>query len=105
MNTNEQNMAVSRTILEQLGGHKFVVMTGARNIFSIESGLSFKIPGTHTKNHINFISITLDPSDTYTIKFFKFRGSKIKTISEHSMIYDDMLQKIFTAETGLDTHF
>ena len=102
--TPEEKMEIANTILAQLGGGKFKVMTGAKHIFAIESGLSFKIPGTYTKHHINFVQILLEPSDTYRMKFYKVRGREVRLMAEHSMIYDDMLQRIFTAETGLDTH-
>jgi hypothetical protein len=109
--TREEKMAIANTILQQLGGRKFVVMTGANNCIAYGDGLSFRIPGTMTKNHINYVKVLLDPSDTYTVKFQKIRmtrrgsfESQIKTISEHTGIYADMLQGLFTAETGLDTH-
>jgi hypothetical protein len=109
--TKEEKIAIANEILRQLGGHKFIVMTGANNCIAYGDGLSFRIPGTMTKNHINYVKILLDPSDTYTVKFQKIRmtrrgsfESQVKTISEHSMIYDDGLQQLFTAETGLDTH-
>jgi len=102
--TREEKITIANEIIRQLGGHKFKVMTGARDIFALDSGVRFKIPGTMTKNHINYIKIWLDPSDTYRMTFAKVGKRGYKEISEHSMVYDDMLQKIFTAETGLDTH-
>jgi len=101
---NEPNIA--KTILEQLGGNKFVVMTGAKNFLNIGNGLSFKLPGAgFTKNGINYIKIILEPNDTYTMEFGRIRGTNYKIISQHSDIYFDQLQEIFTQETGLDTHF
>ena len=98
--TREEKLAIARTIADQLGGHKFTVMTGARQMDAIDGGLRFKLPS----RKINLVTITLDPTDTYTMKFEKYHGLNRKTIAEHSMVYDDMLQSIFTAETGLDTH-
>ena len=108
--TREEKMAIANEIIRQLGGRKFTVMTGARDYMAIDDGLTFRIPGTITKNHINRVRVILDPSDTYTVSFWNYRKQKnihtpsMKKIAEHDMVYDDMLQKIFTAETGLDTH-
>jgi translation initiation factor IF-1 len=102
--TREERMEIAKTIIQQLGGNRFSIMTGAKDIFAHEDGVSFKIPGTITKNHINYVRVSLDPSDTYTVEFWKYRKMRGEKIAEHSMVYDDMLQTIFTAETGLDTH-
>ncbi len=106
MKTRDEQIAVANTIIEQLGGRKFKVMTGARDMFATETGLSFKVPGGggRTKKGINYIKINLDPTDTYSVEFWKLRMPNAIKISEFSMIYDDQLQDIFTAETGLDCH-
>ena len=101
--TREEQIEIANTIIRQLGGHKFKVMTGAKDMFALESGLSFKVPGTTTRNRINYIKVWLYPSDTYTMEFWAYRKMNRKKVAEHSMVYDDMLQDIFTAETGLDT--
>ncbi len=104
--TREEKMAIANEILRQLGGHKFVVMTGAKDILALDSGLRFKLPGKrgYARQGIDLISVILEPSDTYTMKFEKTCGHLRAMISEHAGIYDDQLQGIFTAETGLDTH-
>lgn len=101
--TREEQIEIANTIISQLGGKKFIAMTGAKDIFALEEGVSFKVPGTLTKNHINYIKVWLDPSDTYTVEFWKYEKMRGDKISEHSMVYYDQLQDIFTAETGLDT--
>lgn len=108
--TREEQIDVANEIIRQLGGRKFTVMTGARDYMAIDDGLTFRIPGTMTKNHINRVRVILDPSDTYTISFWNYRKQRIpgppsmKKISEHLRIYFDMLQSVFKSETGLDTH-
>jgi hypothetical protein len=96
---------VAQTILEQLGGRKFLVMTGARDLMSFDNGtgLQFKLP-RYTGLKINFVRIKLDPSDTYTVEFGRVHGLNYSKISEHEGIYCDMLQDLFTSKTGLDTH-
>lgn len=108
----ERKILIANEIIQQLGGRKFTVMTGAKHYMTMtdKDGLTFHLPGTITKSHINRVRIILDPSDTYTVSFWNYRKQKnihtpsMKKIAEHEMVYDDMLQKIFTAETGLDTH-
>ncbi|MEI6881325.1 MAG: hypothetical protein WCK82_08350 [Bacteroidota bacterium] len=100
--TDTKDVAV--TILAQLGGNKFKVMTGA-NLFSTwedkgNPGLAFKLPS----RICNKVIITLLPSDTYQMRFLKIRGVNVKTVREFTDIYADQLQEIFTEVTGLDTH-
>ena len=108
MITNEQ-MNIAHTILQQLGGRRFVTMTGARNILALDSGLRFKLPSRNfAKQGINLVSITLDPSDTYIIQFEKLtrRGMDYtcKTIATFANVYGDQLPAVFTGATGLDTY-
>jgi len=100
------NMQVSQTILEQLGGRRFIAMTGAKRFVGGNNTLSFKLPSTphYVAKGINGVRITLNPSDTYTVSFFKSRGHNQPTlVEEHSEIYNDMLQDVFTMVTGLQT--
>ena len=95
------DLQVAKTILEQLGGNKFIAMTGAKNFVGSETGLSFKI-GRNAKS-ISHVRIELDPSDTYTIKFLRVRKHEVKEISSFSGVYFDSLQSVFTANTELYT--
>ena len=103
MDTQEAKR-IAETILAQLGGHKFGVMTGARNYrFDTDGSLSFMLPG----NRINYVKITLNSLDLYDIDFRhtrRRRGFYEQTvISHHDNIYADMLRGIFEKETGLRT--
>ncbi len=95
-------MNVAQTILSQLGGNKFTVMTGAKNFMSDGAALQFKLPANFAAKKINFVKIILDPSDTYTMKFFNFRGLNLKEVETISGVYYDQLKPIFTEVTGLD---
>ena len=101
------NQEIATTILNQLGGRRFVMMTGAKDFIITKNELSFKIG--RNCNSINRVLIALDPSDTYTIKFCRDRLSKKtwefsrKVVNEISDVYCDMLQPVFTQYTGLDT--
>ena len=101
--TREKRIEIANTIISQLGGNKFKVMTGAKDIFALESGVSFKVPATMTKNRINYIRVWLNSMDLYDVEFWSYRGMSGRKVAEHNGIYDDMLQDIFTTETGLNT--
>jgi hypothetical protein len=97
------DQTVAKTILEQLGGNRFAVMTGAKNFVSHADGLSFKLPSTphFTKSGINFIKITLNQKDLYNVEFGKLRGLKYTKLSQVNDVYDDGLRRLISVETGL----
>ena len=95
-------MSIAKTILEQLGGNKFVVMTGAKNFVDCGDALSMKIGRNKTSS--NYLKITLNSMDTYDMKFCKLtRKFEEKSVTEYNNIYNDMLQDQFTAHTGMYT--
>ena len=96
-------MSAALIILQQLGGGRFITMTGANSLTGSPNALSFKLPGGggFTRQGINFVRITLDASDTYDVTFGRLRAGKLKLIAEHSFIYCDQLRSLFTSETGL----
>lgn len=99
-----ENQQITNEILRQLGGGRFVAMTGAKHLCEIERGLGFALPNNFAKDGINAVKITLDPSDTYTVKFIRIGRSKLTVIEEVSNVYCDMLQDVFESATGLYTH-
>lgn len=101
--TTERGRIIAEEILRQLGGMKFIAMTGARHLLAGESDLKFQIPSGFALQGINVVKITLDPSDTYTIMFMRFRvrTGECKTIKQIDGVYADQLREIFTNETGL----
>ena len=94
---------IAKTILQQLGGSKFLVMTGAKNLLDHGNALSMRISGNMTRNRINYVKITLDPSDTYTVEFGKVRGTKYTVVDSVDDVYCDKLREIFESKTGLLT--
>lgn len=101
-------MKCAQIILSQLGGNRFVVMTGARDFVGGEDYLMFRLPKGFAKNGINKIKITLDWTDTYIFEALKVshRGAEFKSdvIERQEFVYFDGLQAVFTRITGLDTH-
>jgi hypothetical protein len=99
------DMTVATTILEQLGGRRFLAMTGARQLIGSASSLSFTLPGSpgFVQRGINVCRVTLTPMDTYTVEYLRVRGSKVRTVQTCTDIYAENLQECFSRETGLAT--
>lgn len=95
-------MNVGETILAQLGGNRFIAMTGARLLVNGENFLQFSMPKAKDKS--NKCRITLAPADLYTLETFHVRGADCKALSVEEGIYADQLQATFTKITGFDTH-
>lgn len=95
---------VANTILQQLGGNRFITMTGAKHFICDNHMLAFQLPNRFAKDGINGVRITLTPMDLYKMEFIKVGKCKLTTVKEYDGVYDDMLQDLFTKTTGLDTH-
>jgi hypothetical protein len=105
-------------ILEQLGGRRFMAMTGAKNLVYSEADgnwLSMHIP--RNKSGAKYLKIVLNGMDVYTmifsktVKKYETLGGRKFCIDEKQVIvrsiggvYCDQLQKLFTEVTGLYTH-
>jgi hypothetical protein len=96
---------VAATILQQLGGRRFMAMTGVKQCVGSADALSFSIP-MRTRNTANKCRITLTPMDVYTVEFFRYntRTLELTALDTHEDVYADMLQDVFTQATGLYTH-
>ncbi len=121
INEQDDKMQVAKTILEQLGGARFVRFTGAKNLVGGEDFLMFMLPRTpfYTKDGINKVKITLTPMDVYKMEFWKLPSTvevaemtttdAVKAVLPDPIevredVYCDQLQQIFTKVTGLVTH-
>ena len=105
--------AIADTILEQLGGNKFIVMTGSKNF--VADGNTLRMTLAKNVSKANRLYITLNADDTYTMRFFKctaprfnsktlsFTNEKIKDIKIVNGVYCDMLRNIFETVTELYT--
>lgn len=94
------DMHVATTILKQLGGKKFIAMTGANTFVDCGNGVTMKIG--RNKSRSTHLNITLNAMDTYDFKFLMVKGDK-QVITEYNGIYNDMLAETFTEHTGLYT--
>lgn len=127
-----RNQEIANIILRQLGGNKFVAMTGAKQFVAIERGIRFRIGRNATRT--NMMRITLRGDDTYKMEFIYIRNlpnryslmakylgrgmdpleieRKVKqqldkqvvtVLKEYDGIYCDQLQELFTDYTKLYT--
>lgn len=98
-------MQVAQTMLSQLGGNRFIAMTGAQ-CSPDQNTLIVKLPRSVV------LVIELMGDDTYTLKAGKRASMQailqgkpaVKWGKVSESIYSDDLQSEFTALTGLDTH-
>jgi hypothetical protein len=97
----EISMQVAQTILAQLGGRRFLYMTGAKFLVGGHDFLMFKLP--RAKNGINKVRIVLNDMDTYDVEAYRLRGADCHLVERVEGVYNDMLQEIFTDLTGLYT--
>lgn len=121
MNTQAttQEPKVHEIILQQLGGRKFIVMTGSKNFLYGKENNFLSMHLTRNKMGAQYLKIILTPMDVYRMEFSKtvkkyetIPGTnkkfcvdeKLVIIKTIEPVYDDMLQEIFTQETGLYTH-
>jgi hypothetical protein len=91
-------------VLQQLGGRKFIAMTGAKNFVKNDpkKQIVFKIGGG-AKNGINYVRVTLTSMDLYNMEFLKARGTDLKVVASEKGVYNDQLQQMFTKHTGMNT--
>lgn len=98
-------------IFEQLGGYKFITMTGSCNFVDIGNGMTMHLKKNKLK--AKYLKIELNENDLYDLTFTKGKkvldtklGIKVDTlvvIEVINDIYDIQLQSIFTEKTGLLT--
>ena len=88
-------------LIKQLGGNRFIAMTGAKNFVVGPKGAGFKI-GKNSKG-INYVRIDLDGRDLYNMEFIQARGGNMKVKAKEKGVYFDQLRKLFTKNTGMYT--
>lgn len=102
----ESASKVADTILDQLGGQKFLAMTGAQPIIGGKGKeLTLKLPA-FAKDGINTVTIGLNSEDLYDVVFSRYTNRPKATytvVDEVKGVYAEDLQRIFTDHTGLET--
>jgi hypothetical protein len=97
--TQNNDAAIAREILNQLGGNKFIAMTGA-TVMRDGAQLIVKFKGSRIAN---IMYISLNSMDLYDVQICKYRGCDVKEIASMENAYSDMLQPFFTQTTKLYT--
>ncbi len=96
-------MTIAQTILRQIGGGRFMAMTGAKALVATGNGLRMTLPATMTKGRINRLTITLAGDDTYTVETGRYAKLDYTAVETMDGIYVDRLHETITALTGLAT--
>jgi hypothetical protein len=95
---------VGEEILRQLGGNRFIAMTGARYVVAGPNQLSFKLPNGLARDRISYVVIELRPDDTYYVRYGYIRKLSFIVRSSDMFVHAEDLARRFSAVTGLDTH-
>lgn len=97
---------IAATILQQIGGKRFVVMTGSHDFINLGNGLRMSL--RRNKTSANRLEIIYDVSaDLYNMRFYRQSFSrktfevKIKDIKIYECVYFDMLEDIFSDVTDM----
>ena len=98
--TQQADLSVAQTILNQLGGNRrLAVMCGCKDFAGDSSSVQFKVGGNAKK--VTLCRVVLDADDTYTVEFYAGRGVHLHKVNESSGVYCDALRGIFEAQTGM----
>ena len=90
-------------ILNQLGGNRFIAMTGCSNFVYDDKTFSISMQLRRNMSRAKWLKITLTVMDVYTMEFIGLKNYELITIKKVENVYNDMLQGIFTNVTGLNT--
>ena len=108
-------MKVAEEILKQLGGRRFMMMTGAKNFVSEKGANYLQFTIGRNSSKANRVKITLGFDDLYTMEFIRYTAprlskktwtyseGKTSVIEKREGLWCDMLQSTFTEVTGLAT--
>jgi hypothetical protein len=118
---NQVKIGDYRTIAEQIGGNKFLVMTGSKFQYYGYDKLGYvylMIKLTRNQSKAQYLKIQLNGLDLYDLTFSRIKKTltplakelgikvydeEVIIVKEYKDVYADMLQDIFTSVTGLYT--
>lgn len=90
---------IAATIIEQMGGlGKISAMVAGHEFVDGGNSVRFKFKGSR---RVNCLKVVLDPSDTYTMTFYRVRGFDYAEVKVVADVYCDQLKPIFEDTTGL----
>ena len=100
-----QAQQIANTTLAQMGGRSFLALTGGSASFDADGTLTVRLKNGSARKGINYVTITLDANDTYSMTFGRvwIRKGNIgqRQVAKHDGLYCDNIQDVFEAETGL----
>jgi hypothetical protein len=96
------NVEVATTILNQLGGKRFIAFTGSTNFAAVNKALIMKLKKNQSK--ATHLRIQLNSLDLYDVHFIK-AGKQLQEVRVYNNVYCDQLQEIFCSVTGFYTKF
>jgi len=92
---------IAHKILQQLGGYKFIAMTGAKKFVSDANSVRFQLPKVLFDK---IIKITLNANDLYDIEFAKIEKLQYKIFNIVTNISCDKLMSTIEQQTKLRFH-
>jgi hypothetical protein len=96
--------SVASVILEQLGGNKFLAMTGAKALTRTDRSLDVQINGRHpTAGQVNRLRIELVDDDTYTVTVYRLRKLVCNELDKKEGVFVEALSMCIESMTGLRT--
>jgi hypothetical protein len=102
----QRNNEIINTMVSQLGGNRFMVMTGSKPQYKETKTnnplIAFKLVRNQSK--ANYLKVSyISAMDLYKMEFVKATTSKLETVKVYENIYGDQLHELFTETTGLYT--
>lgn len=96
------NLAVAQEILRQLGGKRFILFTGVKNLLG--DAYSLQMQFRQNKHDYFSLKITLTPMDEYKLEFHKRKSlTEFELVKTIDNVYCENLVEIFERETELYT--
>lgn len=93
--------SVAETILLQLGGaSRLRAMLGVKHFTSQGNSLNFRFPNNRA-GMPNYVSVTLEADDTYTVEFLRLRGLNHKRVAIVRGVYVEDLRRVIEDKTKL----
>lgn len=101
-NEKQHKMEIANTILEQLGGNKFIAMTGSHTFIADKKALIMTL--TRNKARAKQLRIELNDKDLYDMTFYNVNQDfDHEIVTRHEDAPAEIIQNLFTATTGLYT--
>jgi hypothetical protein len=88
------DLTTAKAILAQLGGERFLMMTGATTFIGSADSLTFKL-GSNLKR-VTHVRVTLTPDGLYDMTFFRTG----KGPQSHDGVHREMLQEVLALTPG-----